>query len=110
MGIQEALAKQERSVVLEYEKRVQNTVVHFAEQGMNATLWYKNKDFRKWVSIIPTSAISGEGVPDLLLLAVQLTQRLMADRLLYLQKLQCTVLEVKSFPLSHFFSSSITLK
>lgn len=70
-------------------------VTFFAEKGLNATLYYKNKDHKKYVNIIPTSAISGEGIPDMLMLLVQLTQTLMSQRLLSLAKLQCTVLEVR---------------
>jgi translation initiation factor 5B len=45
--------------------------------------------------LVPTSAITGEGIPDLLLLLVQLTQKMMSDRLEEQEKLRCTVLEVK---------------
>lgn len=71
------------------------------EQGLNASLYYENSDFRQegkgwgaslgvptdvcllWlccrrnVSVVPTSAFTGEGIPDLLFLIVQLTQQLM---------------------------------
>ncbi len=43
-------------------------------QGLNSKLHYENKDFRKTVSLVPTSAITGEGIPDLLLLLVRLAQ------------------------------------
>lgn len=62
---------------------------------MNAELCFKNKDVRKYVSLVPTSAITGEGIPDLLMLIVTLTQRMMSERLMYLSELECTVLEVK---------------
>ena len=94
MPIQETLALQDKNVCMEYEKRVADTITYFAEQSLNATLYYRNTDFRKIVSLVPTSAVTGEGIPDLLGLVVQLTQRLMAEKLLYLDKLQCTVLEV----------------
>ena len=37
----------------------------------------------------------GEGVPDMIMLLVNLTQQHMSDRLMYLSELECTVLEVK---------------
>lgn len=93
--IREALASQNDDVMREYTSRVQETIRLFAEQGLNAELYYKNKDLRKTISLVPTSAISGEGLPDLLLLLMQLTQTFMTDRLAFVSELQCTVLEVK---------------
>jgi len=92
---QKTLNKQEKNTKAEFEQRAKETITLFAEQGLNASLYYKNQDFRKNVSLVPTSAITGEGIPDLLMLLVQLTQTLMANRLLYSDVLQCTVLEVK---------------
>lgn len=79
----------------EFEDRLEKTKLAFAEQGLNAEVYYKNPDVRKFVSLVPTSAITGEGVPDLLSLLVQLTQERMADSLMYLSELEATVLEVK---------------
>lgn len=47
------------------------------------------------VSLVPTSAHTGEGIPDMLKLLVQLTQERMANKLMYLAEVECTVLEVK---------------
>ena len=44
------------------------------EQGLNVALYWENPDIRKYVNIVPTSAITGEGIPDLLQLLVKLTQ------------------------------------
>lgn len=63
---------------------------------LNCALYTRNKDFRRVVSLVPTSAITGEGVPDLLMLLVQLTQSMMSERLMYISELQCTILEVCS--------------
>lgn len=64
---------------------------------MNVSLYWKNSDPRKVVSMIPTSAITGEGIPDLLQLVVKLTTAMMSEKLMFLGNiLQCTVLEVKA--------------
>lgn len=47
------------------------------------------------MSVVPTSAITGEGIPDLLQLMVKLTQTMMSDRLMYVDNTECTVLEVR---------------
>ncbi len=64
-------------------------------QGLNSALYWENPDPKKYVNIVPTSAITGEGIPDLLLLLLRLTQSRMEDRLQYVEALQATVLEVK---------------
>ena len=94
-AFRESLAKQTRHVQREFEDRVQKTIVAFAEQSLNACLYYENKSFARNVSLVPTSAITGEGVPDMIMLLVNLTQQRMRDRLMYLSELECTVLEVK---------------
>lgn len=94
-AVRESLAEQPEHVIREFNERVEATKIAFAEQGLNAELFYKNPDVRKYVSFVPTSAITGEGVPDLLSLLVQLTQDRLTDSLMYLSELEATVLEVK---------------
>ncbi|KAG8936684.1 hypothetical protein FRC02_000142 [Tulasnella sp. 418] len=94
-AFRDSLAKQKVSVKREFEKRVQDTTVAFAEQGLNAVLYYENKNFARNVSLVPTSAITGEGVPDMIMLLVNLTQQRLSESLMYLSELECTVLEVK---------------
>lgn len=91
----ESLANQSRAVQREFEDRSSKVLVAFAEEGLNACLYYENTNFARNVSLVPTSAITGEGVPDMIMLLVNLTQQRMSDRLMYLSELECTVLEVK---------------
>lgn len=79
----------------EFEDRLQKTTLAFAEQGLNAVLYYENKNMGRNVSLVPTSAVTGEGVPDMIMLLVQLTQQRLSESLMYLSELECTVLEVK---------------
>jgi translation initiation factor 5B len=50
---------------------------------------------RKFINVVPTSAITGEGIPDLIHTLVDLTQTRMVERLQFFNAVQCTVLEVK---------------
>jgi hypothetical protein len=45
----------------QFDKLMNVVVTGFAEQGLNAVLYNKNQDFRKYVSLVPTSAHTGEG-------------------------------------------------
>ena len=94
-GFQESLALQSKSVQNEFADRLQKTKVAFSEQGFNSELYYENKSMAKNVSLVPTSAHTGEGIPDMLKLLVSLTQERMTNKLMYLSEVECTVLEVK---------------
>lgn len=95
MGFEETLSLQSDSVKREFEDRLGKTMLALAEQGLNAELYTRNQDFRKYVSICPTSAITGEGIPDMIMLLIQLTQKHMGEQLMYISELEATVLEVK---------------
>lgn len=94
-GFQDSLSLQKKSVQAEFERRLEETKVAFAEQGFNSELYYENKSMARNVSLVPTSAHTGEGIPDMLKLIVSLTQERMANSLMYLSEVECTVLEVK---------------
>lgn len=95
VSLEESLAMQSEHVRQEFETRLANTKLAFSEQGLNAEVSFRNDDVRRYVSLCPTSAITGDGVPDMLNLLISLTQRMMSDDLKYLSRLECTVLEVK---------------
>ncbi|XP_015072839.2 eukaryotic translation initiation factor 5B-like [Solanum pennellii] len=95
-SIVKAMKQQSKDVQFEFRTRLTQVITEFKEQGINTELYYKNKDMGKGTfSIVPTSAISAEGIPDLLLLLVQWTAKTMSERLTYSNIVQCTVLEVK---------------
>ncbi|KAL1343421.1 hypothetical protein HN51_029807 [Arachis hypogaea] len=90
-----AMKQQTKDVQNEFNHRLVQIITQLKEQGLNTELYYKNKEMGETFNIVPTSAISGEGIPDLLLLLVQWTQKTMAEKLTYSDEVQCTVLEVK---------------
>jgi hypothetical protein len=82
-------------VVTEFDRRLAQAKLALNEQGLTVALYDENPDPKAYVSVVPTSAVTGEGVPDLLATIVNLTQTMMAARLTYVDDTQCTVLEVK---------------
>ncbi|CAL5872737.1 uncharacterized protein PFLUO_LOCUS7004 [Penicillium psychrofluorescens] len=94
-GFQESLEMQSKGVQNEFRTRLEQTKLAFAEQGFNSELFFENKSMAKFVSLVPTSAHTGEGVPDMLKLLTTLTQERMTNALMYLSEVECTVLEVK---------------
>ncbi|TKY87030.1 hypothetical protein EX895_003707 [Sporisorium graminicola] len=94
-AFRDSLSKQQRATQNEFEERTNQVIVQFAEQGLNAVPYYDNKNMGRNVSLVPTSAHTGEGIPDMLRLIIELTQTRMSEKLMYLSELECTVLEVK---------------
>lgn len=94
-SFRDSFAQQTKAVQAEFETRYEQIKLALAEQGLNSELYYQNKNISKYVSIVPTSAVTGEGVPDLLWLLLELTQKRMSKELMYLSKVAATVLEVK---------------
>lgn len=66
----------------------------FCSQGLNAALFYENKDPRTFVSLVPTSAHTGDGMGSLIYLLVELTQTMLSKRLAHCEELRAQVMEV----------------
>merc|ERR1719357_885623 len=96
--IQDVVTSQEKNTILEFKKRSNEVIASIAEQGLNAALCYENPDPKSYISMVPTSAHSGEGMGNLMGLLVTLSQTRLAQRLAYSEELQATVLEVKAIP------------
>ncbi|MEM3372268.1 MAG: translation initiation factor IF-2 [Candidatus Korarchaeum sp.] len=90
---------QSASALAELERRLYRVVDQLMEHGINAERYDRIRDFTKSFAIIPTSAITGEGVPDLLAILFGLVQRYMLDRLeVTSEEGRGTVLEVRQHP------------
>ncbi|CAH1987865.1 unnamed protein product [Acanthoscelides obtectus] len=96
--VRDIIKGQAPNTQLEFEQRTKEVIVQFAEQGLNAALFHENPDVRSYVSLVPTSAITGEGMGNLLALIVDFCQTKLTKRLMYSDELQATVLEVKAIP------------
>ncbi|KAJ5893776.1 Eukaryotic translation initiation factor 5B [Penicillium taxi] len=94
-GFEDSLAMQSKGVQNEFRTRLETTKLAFAEQGFNSELFFENKSMARNVSLVPTSAHTGEGIPDMLKLLTTLSQERMTNSLMYLSEVECTVLEVK---------------
>ncbi len=79
--IKKALSSQSKAVVEELEKRVYLLAGELSQYGFQADLYTNIRNFATTLAIVPVSAKSGEGVPDLLMLILGLAQVYLRDRL-----------------------------
>ncbi|CAI6357223.1 unnamed protein product [Macrosiphum euphorbiae] len=94
--VRDILTSQHANTQNEFKTRSQSVILQFAEQGLNAALFFENPDPKSYVSLVPTSAITGEGMGNLLDLIVENCQTHLYKRLVFNTELQATVLEVKA--------------
>lgn len=94
--IRDTLASQDENTRAEFYDRAQKSMTQLNEQGLNCALYWDNDDPLDTISLVPTSAHTGEGVPDLLSMLIKCTQDLQTKKIMYHAWLQCTVLEVKN--------------
>ena len=92
----ETYSKQIPKASEDLDNRIYEIMGELSELGYEADRYDKIKDFQKKVAIIPTSAKTGEGIPDLFLVLAGITQQFMMQKLEYSEGPGIgTVLEVK---------------
>ncbi|MEN2974219.1 MAG: translation initiation factor IF-2 [Candidatus Caldarchaeales archaeon] len=77
-----AFESQSRHVQEELDRRIYELIGDLSFFGFKADLYTRIRDFTKTLSIIPVSAKTGEGIPDLLLVLLGLAQSFLQDKLL----------------------------
>ena len=75
----ESLEKQNEEVKIELENRIYSLIGELSKFNFKSDRFDRIKDFRTHVAIVPTSAKTGEGIPELLAVLVGLTQAFMKE-------------------------------
>jgi len=74
-------AQQNERVQGMLETKVYELVGKLSELGFNSERFDRVSDFARNICIVPISALTGEGVPDILMVLIGLAQRYMTERL-----------------------------
>jgi len=98
--IRSSLKDQEEGTTQEFRSRAEEAKLQLSEQGVNSNIYWEMGDddwqSSDFVPLVPTSAITGEGVQDILLLLCRMAQEKLWRQLMWCGNLQATVLEVKA--------------
>ena len=81
MGLLQAINAQGTSTQSELDRRLYELVGSLSANGYQSERFDRIKDFTKNVAIVPTSAVTGMGISELLMVLSGLTQQYMKDRL-----------------------------
>ncbi len=94
-----SIKKQTPQVQALLEQKIYEIIGKLYELGLPAELFTRIKDFTKAIAVVPVSARTGEGVPELLAVLAGLTQQYLKNRLRYAEgPAKGVVLEVKEHP------------
>jgi translation initiation factor 5B len=77
----ESIEKQPEWVKQKFDEKFYNLVGQLSERGFESERYDRVEDFKKTVAIIPCSGITGEGVPELLMMLTGLAQSFLKDEL-----------------------------
>lgn len=90
-----SLKRQDKAVIDELDNRIYSLLGSLSRLGLRGEAFYRVKDFTREVAIVPVSARTGEGIPELLAVLVGLVQQYMLKRLEVSDQGKGIVLEVK---------------
>lgn len=79
-----------------FQEKYNFVIASMAKLDINVALYWKQESHDEYVSVVPTSAITGEGVPDLLGFLTHYAQNVIPERIMRNDnEFKATVLEVK---------------
>ncbi|TFG94496.1 translation initiation factor IF-2 [Candidatus Thorarchaeota archaeon] len=81
LSLFEAIKAQGMSTQSEVDRRIYEIVGALSANGIQSERFDRVEDFKKTVAIVPTSAKTGTGIPELLMVLSGLTQQYMKERL-----------------------------
>jgi len=84
--ISKAIKEQDASIQADLDQKIYDVVGTLSILGYQSEAFYRVKDFKQEIAIVPISARSGVGIPELLAVLVGLTQQYLQKRLNQEQK------------------------
>jgi translation initiation factor 5B len=79
--IQESMEAQSERVQSELNTALYELVGELSDEGFSADVYWQVRNFQQNVGVVPVSAMTGEGVPDLLTVMMGLAQRYMKEEM-----------------------------
>ncbi len=81
VNLVQAIKSQNKTIQNELDRRLYEIVGALSANGIASERFDRVKDFTQTVAIVPTSAKTGDGIPELLMVLSGLTQQYLKDRL-----------------------------
>jgi translation initiation factor 5B len=79
--IQQSMEAQSDRARTRLEQNLYEIIGSLSDEGFSADLYWRVQNFQKNIGVVPVSALTGEGIPDLLAVLMGLSQRYMKEEM-----------------------------
>lgn len=94
-SLKESIESQAIHVAQEFQESLAMFQGSLFEQGFDSALYYEVSDFTKKIALVPCSARTGEGIPELLFVLSGLCEKFLKSQLVLNKEAKGVILEVK---------------
>lgn len=95
LGLKEDIESQAMNIQNTFNERYMTLIGSLNAYGFDADIFYNIDDFTKKAALVPTSARTGEGIPELILMLCGLSEKYLSERLTLGKEAKGVMLEVK---------------
>ena len=95
LGIKESVESQGRNVKQNFDEKYLTLVGSLSNMGFESDLFYNISDFTKKISMVPCSAKTHEGIPELMMMLCGLSQKYLSKSLVIGKDAKGVILEIK---------------
>ncbi len=101
-SLKKNIESQSTNVKQNFDEKYYTLMGSLSSLGFDADLFYNINDFSKKIALIPCSAKTGEGIPELTMMLCGLSQKYLSDKLVLGEEAKGVILEVKKDKTSNY--------
>jgi translation initiation factor 5B len=104
-GIEESINSQPKNAKQSFEEKYLTLIGSLNNYGFEADLFYKIPDFTKKIALVPCSARTGQGIPELVMVLCGLSQKYLKNKLTLGKEAKGIILEIKKEKNNYYLES-----
>jgi translation initiation factor 5B len=104
-GLKDSIESQASHTKQEFNEKLLMIEASLSSHGFNADIYYNVTDFTKKLALVPCSAKTGEGVPEIMMLLCGLSQKFLSERLKLDERAKGVIFEVKKEKSSQYLEA-----
>jgi translation initiation factor 5B len=104
-GLKDSIESQASHTTQEFNEKLLMIEASLSSHGFNADIYYNVTDFTKKLALVPCSAKTGEGVPEIMMLLCGLSQKFLSERLKLDERAKGVIFEVKKEKSSQYLEA-----